>query len=143
VAADYEYFVSSPAQLASLDLAKSPLSQLPAERAAEIPGVDPAVVLLGLVEVLSTQRHRPTNDLAYDGGESGPWVTAVDAFVVEAIRGADGDPEMEWEDAVEQWSKLVDDELEDPDVLLETTDELRRLCGEVEGETRLYCWTAR
>jgi hypothetical protein len=155
VAADYEYFLASPAQLAGLDLAKSPLGQLGAERAAELPGIDPTVVLLGLVEVLSTRTYdeilaSANEELAYDGGEGGPWVTAVDDFVVNAIRGADGDPELEWEDAVDHWSRLVRDELEDAvgggdvdeETLLEITDELRRLCGEVDAENRLYCWTA-
>jgi hypothetical protein len=154
VAADYEYFLSSPAQLAALDLAKSPLSQLPAGRAAELPGIDPTVVLLGLVEVLSARSYdamlaEADQKLAYDGGERGPWVTAIDDFVVDAIRGADGDPELEWEDAVGQWETLVAAELEDAigggDVdegaLLEITDALRRLCGEVDGDHRLYCWT--
>lgn len=149
MAADYEYFVVSPAQFGSLDLGQSPLSQLPAERAAELPGVDPSVVLLGLVEVLTTVRARPNDELRYDGGEAGPWVTAVDDFVVDAIRGADGDPELAWEDVVGQWSTLVADELEDTvgggdvdeEALLEITDELRRLCGSVSANSHLYCWT--
>jgi hypothetical protein len=154
VAADYEYFVASPAQLTALDLAKSPLSQLSAERAAELPGIDPAVVLPGLVEVLSTRPYgellaNADTELAYDGGAGGPWVTVIDAFVVDAIRGADGDPELEWEDAVDQWSRLVSGELEDAigdgdvdaEALLEITDELRRLCGATDATHRLYCWS--
>jgi hypothetical protein len=154
VAADFEYFVATPAQLAGLDLAQSPLGQVPAERAAELPGIDPTVVLLGLVEVLTTHTYdallaSAENELAYDGGESGPWVTVVEQFVVDAIRGADGDPELEWEDAVGQWSTLVAEELGDAvgggdvdeEALLEITDELRRLCGSVDADHRLYCWT--
>ena len=150
MAADYEYFVVSPAQLGSLDFGQSPLSQLPAERAAELPGVDPNVVLLGLVEVLTTVRAGPNVELHYDGGERGPWVTVVDDFVVDAIRGADGDPELVWEDVVGRWSGLVADELEgtvgggdvDEEALLEITDELRRLCGAVPPNSHLYCWMA-
>ena len=154
MAADYEYFVATPAQLAGLDLVKSPLGQVPAERAAELPGIDPTVVLLGLVEVLTTHPYdallgRAENELAYDGGEGGPWVTVVDQFVVDAIRGADGDPELEWADVVDQWSTLVAEELEDAvgggdvdeEALIEITDELRRLCGSVSGDAHLYCWT--
>ncbi|GAA3393710.1 hypothetical protein [Cryptosporangium minutisporangium] len=154
MSADYEYFVASPDRIAALDLGKSPVSQLPAEEVAELPGIDPTVVLLGLVEVLSTREYdellaNATAELVHDGGDAGPWVTAIDEFVVAAIQGADGDPELEWEDAVAQWSVLVGDELGDAigngdvdeDALLETTDELRRLCGHVDGDRRLYCWT--
>ena len=156
VAVDYEYFVASPDRIAALDLGRSPVSQLPSEVAAELPGVDPAVVLLGLVEVLSTERYevllaKTAGEVVHDGGDTGPWVIAIDDFVVSAIQGADGDPEMEWEDAVGQWSTLVGDELTDAigdgdvdeDALLEITDELRRLCGSVDAEHRLYCWTQR
>lgn len=154
VAADYEYFVASPDRISALDLDKSPVSQLPSGEAAELPGVDPTVVLLALVEALSI---RPYHELlaascgqfVYDGGEAGPWVTAIDDFVVATIQGADGDPEMEWEDTVAQWSVVVGDELTDTvgdgdvdeDALLEITDELRRLCGFVGADHRLYCWT--
>ena len=146
--AQHEYFVADRDELAQLDLAKSPVSQLPAERAAELPGVDPTVVLLSLVEVLTTVDFdtllaSTSDELVFDGGDDGPWVTPVDRATVVAIQGADGDPELEWEDAVAQWGELVGEELNDPDAeaLLEITDELRRLAGEVAGERRLYCWT--
>jgi hypothetical protein len=149
VGAQHEYFVADPTEFAALDLAKSPVSQLPAERAAELPGVDPTVVLLSLVEVLTTVDFdtliaESGADLVFDGGDDGPWVVPVDRAAVVAIQGADGDPELEWEDAVEQWGALVAEELGDPEeeALLEITDELRRLCGEVAGDRRLYCWTS-
>lgn len=154
MAADYDYFVASPARLSELDLSTSPLSQLPAECAAELPGVDPTVVLPGLVEALTTERYatplaRATDALVYDGGEAGPWVSALDDFVVQTIQGADGDPELEWEDTVGRWATLVGEEWGaavgggdvDDDALLEITDELRRLCGQVDADHRLYCWT--
>jgi len=149
VGAQHEYFVVDKTELAGMDLTKSPVSQLPAERAAELPGVDPTVVLLSLVEVLTTVDFdtliaESADELVFDGGDDGPWAVAVDRAAVVAIQGADGDPEMEWEDAVEQWGALVAEELGDPDdeALLEITDELRRLCGEVSGERWLYCWTS-
>lgn len=143
VAADFEYFVASPDRIAALDLGRSPVSQLPSAEAAELPGVDPAVVLLALVEVLSTEEYeallaKSAGEVVHDGGDAGPWVIAIDDFVVAAIQGADGDPELEWEDAVEQWGALVDAES-----LLEATDQLRRLCGSVDSEHRLYCWAQR
>jgi hypothetical protein len=145
VAVDYEYFVVSPDRIAALDLGRSPVSQLPSESAAELPGIDPAVALLGLVEVLSTEDYevllgKSAGDVVHDGGDDGPWVIAIDDFVVSAIQGADGDPEMEWEDAVSQWGAVVEI---DEDALLETTDELRRLCGQVDAGHRLYCWAQR
>jgi hypothetical protein len=146
----HEYFVASKDELAALDLGKPPVGQLPDERASELPGVDPTVVLLSLVEVLTildldTLMDQVHDEMVFDGGEDGPWVVAVDPVVVDAIRGADGDPEMEWDDAVEQWAEIVADELgtEGSDEgLLEITDELRRLAGSAEGERRLYCWTS-
>ncbi len=147
--AQHEYFVADRSELAGLDLTKSPVSQLPAELAAELPGVDPTVVLLSLVEVLTTVDFdtlvaESGEELAFDGGDEGPWVVPVDRVAVVAIQGADGDPELEWEDAVEQWGALVAEELGDPeeDALLEITDELRRLAGEVSGDRWLYCWTS-
>ncbi|EXG80396.1 hypothetical protein [Cryptosporangium arvum] len=142
MAADFEYFVASPDRIASLDLGRSPASQLPSATAADLPGVDPALVLLALVEVLSTEEYeallaKGPGEVVHDGGDAGPWVIAIDDFVVAAIQGADGDPEMEWDDAVALWSGLT--EL-DEGTLLETTDELRRLCGHVDAEHRLYCW---
>ncbi len=147
--AQHEYFVVDKTELAGLDLTKSPVSQLPTERAAELPGVDPTVVLLSLVEVLTTVDFdtliaESADELVFDGGDDGPWAVAVDRAAVVAIQGADGDPELEWEDTVEQWGALVAEELGDPEeeALLEITDELRRLCGEVSGERWLYCWTS-
>jgi hypothetical protein len=142
VAADFAYFVASPDRIACLDLGRGPGSQLPSGSAADLPGVDPAVVLLALVEVLSTEEYetllaKAPGEVVRDGGDAGPWVIAIDDSVVAAIQGADGDPEMEWEDAVARWSGLT--EL-DEDTLLETTDELRRLCGHVDAGHRLYCW---
>jgi hypothetical protein len=145
----HEYFVVSAAELAGLDLTKSPVGQLPDERATELPGVDPTVVLLSLVEVLSTMTfdeliQRVDDEVVFDGGEQGPWVVAIDEFVVEALQGADGDPELEWDDTVVQWGDLVAEELGDADeeALLEITDELRRLVGMVADDRRLYCWTS-
>lgn len=145
----HEYFVVDKAELAQLDLAKSPVGQLPRERAAELSGVDPTVVLLSLVEVLTATDFdsllaAATNELVFDGGDDGPWVVAVERAAVVAIQGADGDPELEWEDTVDQWDNLIAEELGDPDeeALLEITDELRRLCGEVDGDRWLYCWSA-
>ena len=145
VAVDYEYFVASPDRIAALDLGRSPVSQLASEAAAELPGVDPAVVLLGLVEVLSTEEYetllgKAPGEVVHDGGETGPRTVAIDDFVVAAVQGADGDPEMEWEDAVAQWSAPTEF---DEDSLLKTADELRRLCGHVDAAHRLYCWTPR
>ncbi|MFG1921551.1 hypothetical protein [Cryptosporangium sp. NPDC048952] len=142
MAADFEYFVASPDRIAALDLGRGPVSQLPSETVAELPGVDPALVLLALVEVLSTEEYetlltKGPGEIVHDGGDAGPWVIAIDDFVVAAIQGADGDPEMEWEDTVALWSELTEF---DEDFLLETTDELRRLCGHVDPEHRLYCW---
>jgi hypothetical protein len=149
VGAQHEYFVVDRAELGQLDLTKSPVSQLSPEQAAELSGVDPTVVLLSLVEVLTTVDFdtlisAAESELVFDGGDDGPWVVAVERPAVVAIQGADGDPEMEWEDAVEQWGALVAEELGDPeeDALLEITDELRRLCGEVSGDRWLYCWTS-
>lgn len=149
VGVQHEYFVAGKAELARLDLTKSPVDQLPAKYAAELPGVDPTVVLLSLVEVLTTVDFdtllaRATDEITFDGGDDGPWVVPVDRAAVIAIQGADGDPEMEWEDAVAQWSELVSEELGDADeeTLLEITDELRRLAGEVAGDRCLYCWTS-
>jgi hypothetical protein len=154
VAVDYEYFVATPARVAALDLAERPVNQLPDEEVAELPGIDPTVVLLGLVEVLTTRDYddllaSARGEFVHDGGEAGPWVTRIDDFVVEAIQGADGDPELEWEDAVEQWGALVGDEWGDAvggddvdeEALLETADELRRICGQAGGDRHLYCWT--
>jgi hypothetical protein len=145
----HEYFVARPAELAGLDLAKSPVSQLTAERAAELPGVDPTVVLLSLVEVLTISSFDELlahvhHEFVYDGGDDGPWVVALDEQVVDALRGADGDPEMDWEDAVALWSASVAEELGDPDEegLLEIVEELRRLAGSTGGDERLYCWTS-
>lgn len=141
VAVAYEYFVASADRLAVLDPGRSPVSQF--ETAAELPGVDPAVVLLGLVEVLSAEKYetllgKATGEVIHDGGENGPRIVAIDDFVVAAIQGADGDPEMEWEDAVAQWSAPTGF---DQDSLRTITDHLRRLCGEVDEGHRLYCWT--
>jgi len=148
VGAQHEYFVADKAELALLDLGRSPVTQLPPELAAELPGVDPTVVLLSLVEVLTatdfdTLLGEAASELVYDGGDAGPWVVAVERSAVVAIQGADGDPELEWEDTVDQWDELVAEELGDPDeeALLEITDELRRLCGEVSGDRWLYCWS--
>jgi hypothetical protein len=149
VGVQHEYFVASQPELARLDLTKNPVDQLPPEFAAELPGLDPTVVLLSLVEVLTTVDFdtllaAATDVLTFDGGEDGPWVVPVDRAAVTAIQGADGDPEMEWEDAVAQWSELVAEELGDADeeTMLEITDELRRLAGEVAGDRWLYCWTS-
>jgi hypothetical protein len=149
VGAQHEYFVVDRDELAKLDLSASPVSQLPAERAAELPGVDPTVALLSLVEVLTTVDFdtlvaQAGSELVYDGGDDGPWVVPVERAAVLAIQGADGDPELEWEDTADRWGQLVAEELGDPgeDVLLEITDELRRLCGEVDGDRWLYCWTS-
>jgi len=149
VGALHEYFVVDKEELAGLDLARNPVGQLPPERAAELPGVDPTVVLLSLVEVLTatdfdTLLSEVSNEVVFDGGDDGPWVVAVERSAVVAIQGADGDPELEWEDTVDQWDELIAEELGDPDeeALLEITDELRRLCGEVSGDRWLYCWTA-
>ncbi|MFI5954878.1 hypothetical protein [Cryptosporangium sp. NPDC051539] len=154
MAADYEYFVASPDRISALDLAKSPVSQLPAGEAVELPGVDPSVVLLALIEVLSMRSFARLlgdsgGEFVYDGGDAGPWVTVIDDFVVSTIKGADGDPELEWEDAVALWGDAVGEELEDgvgggdvdEDALLEITDELRRLCGSADADHHLYCWT--
>jgi hypothetical protein len=148
VGVQHEYFVAGRDELANLDLSRGPVGQLPAERAAELPGVDPSVVLLALVEILTTVHFdelaaQAVDEVVYDGGEAGPWVAAVERTAVVAIQGADGDPEMEWGDAVTQWRGLVGEELGDveEDTLLEITDELRRLCGAVAEDRWLYCWT--
>ncbi len=114
--AQHEYFVADKAELALLDLGRSPVTQLPPELAAELPGVDPTVVLLSLVEVLTatdfdTLLGEAASELVYDGGDAGPWVVAVERSAVVAIQGADGDPELEWEDTVDQWDELVAEEL--------------------------------
>jgi hypothetical protein len=147
--AQHEYFLASTAELASIDLAKPPVSQVPAGRAASLPGVDPTVVLLSLVEVLAIVDYdslvaQVGNELVFDGGDAGPWVVAIDPLVVDAIRGADGDPEMEWDDAVVQWAEIVADEIgtDSGEELLTITDELRQLAGSTDGTHRLYCWTA-
>jgi hypothetical protein len=145
----HEYFIARPAELDRLDLAKSPVAQLPPDSAAELPGVDPTVVLLSLVEVLTIRNFdellsQVHDELVFDGGDDGPWVVAIDQSVVDAIRGADGDPEMEWDDAVAQWAVVVAEELGDPDEtgLIEITSELRRLAGSTGADQRLYCWTS-
>lgn len=149
MSAQHEYFVASPAELAALDPTTGPTGQLPADRAEELPGVDPMVVLLTLVEVLSTSDYdtvlaRSGGTPAFDGGSDGPWVTAIDDFVVDAIRGADGDPELEWDDVVAQWGDRIGEEMGDADEdrLLEVAAGLRRLCGQVDDTHRLYAWTA-
>jgi hypothetical protein len=146
--AQHEYFLASSAELASLDLAKPPAGQLPEGRAASLPGVDPVVVLLSLVEVLAivdydTLAAAVHDELVFDGGDDGPWVVAIDPLVVDAVRGADGDPEMEWDDAVIQWAEIVADEIgtDSGDELLAITDELRQLAGSTDETHRLYCWS--
>ena len=146
----HEYFVVSPAELAAMDLTESPVGTVADDRAAELPGLDPDVALVALARVLAAAdgetlpppRH---GEPVVDGGPDGPWVTPVDPAVVEAIQGADGDPELEWDDVVATWSRAVGEDVADgdPDALLEIADELRRLCGQVAGDRRLYAWTAR
>jgi hypothetical protein len=151
VSVRHEYFVVSPTELAALDLSASPVGQVADDRAAELPGVDPDVVLVALARILAAADGEPLPAPApgrpvFDGGPDGPWVTPVDAAVVEAIQGADGDPELEWDDVAAIWSRTVGEDLgdeTDEDALLELADELRRLCGQVAGERRLYAWTAR
>ena len=149
MSAQHQYFVADPSDLTILELSASPVGQLPSDRAVELPGVDPTVVLLSLVEVLTildfdTLLEQVHHELVYDGGDDGPWVVAIDPLAVDAIRGADGDPEMEWDDAVAQWAKAVSEELGDPgdEALLEITDELRRLAASTDAGRRLYCWTS-
>lgn len=148
----HEYFVVSPAELAAMDLAESPVGTVADDRAAELPGVDPDVVLVALARILAAADGEALPAVGpgrpvYDGGADGPWVAPVDPAVVEAIQGADGDPELEWDDVVGVWSRTVGEDLGDGEVdeetLLEVADELRRLCGQVAGDRRLYAWTAR
>jgi hypothetical protein len=141
--AQHEYFLASPGELAALDLAKPPSGQLPQGRSAALPGVDPSVVLLSLVEVLTIVQYEALAARVHHEPVPGGPVVAIDPAVVDAIRGADGDPEMEWDDAVGQWAAIVADELgHDPDHLLEITDGLRQLAGSTDPAHRLYCWTA-
>jgi hypothetical protein len=141
--AQHEYFLASPAELAGLDLGKPPSGQLPAGRSAVLPGVDPSVVLLSLVEVLTIVGYDALAAGIHHEPVPGGSVVAIDPAVVDAIRGADGDPEMEWDDAVGQWAAIVADEIgHDPDHLLEITDDLRQLAGSTDPSHRLYCWTA-
>jgi hypothetical protein len=149
MAAAHDYFVASADELAGLDFTRSPVGQLPDERTAELPDVDPTVALLSLVELLTTVDFdtllaQATDEVVYDGGDDGPWVVAVEPAAVTAIQGADGDPEMEWEDAVMRWTKTDEfGEDVDEEALLEVTDELRRLCGQTGPGRRLYCWISR
>lgn len=149
MSAQHQYFVADPSDLGALDLGASPVGQVPDDLVAELPGVDPTVVLLSLVEVLTildfdTLMAQVHHDIVFDGGDDGPWVVTIDPLAVDAIRGADGDPEMEWDDAVAQWANAVSEELGDPgeEALLEITDELRRLAGSTDAGRRLYCWTS-
>jgi len=137
----HEYFVASPGELAGLDLHRSPSVQLPADRVAELPGVDPIVVLPALVSVLTATGVGAAADQ--------PVTVTVDdrlqciaPLVIEVIQGADGDPEMEWEDAVEQWRRVLGERGQklSAEALLAVTDVLRRLCTAVDEGRHLYNW---
>lgn len=147
MSAVHEYFVVSPDELAGLDLGLSPTSQLPEDRTLDVAGVDPEIGLFALVEILTADKHEAlrseTIARTLVEGTSGPEVVEVSPAIVTAIQGADGDPEMEWEDAVELWRKAVTfADGVDEHWLLSVTDELRRLCGEARDGRRLYCWSS-
>lgn len=144
----HEYFTVTPAELAELDLARSPSGQVSTDRAVGLADIDPDAVL-GLVALLAVEdvgelRDQEGGYVLFDGDGSGPWLVELDWLAVETIQGADGDPEMEWEDTAERWATLLaagSGAALDPQDLLAASTELRRLAGMASGDQRLYCWT--
>jgi hypothetical protein len=143
----FEYFVAAPAELDGLLVEIGPLRRLGPARAGALPLVDPGVVLPALVEVLAAENRLdpPDSPIVAESSGEGPWVARIDDFTVQTIRGADGDPELEWEDeVVPLWAKRILDALGTPaacDVLLTATDALRRLAAQADAGRHLYCWT--
>jgi hypothetical protein len=73
----------------------------------------------------------------------GDGVLAVPAALVIAVRGADGDPEMEWDDLAAQWVRSAEvggaitaDDAE------RWFDDLRAFCGDLDGTARTELRTA-
>ncbi len=146
-----EYFVASACEVGALDPTRSPSAQLPDATAVRLPGTDPDVVLTSLIEVLcpdgDTALWAGADDRATDPADAGaPGATAVDRLVVAAIQGADGDPELEWDDVVAQWSRRVESRVGPVDVteLARVADRLRLLGGQLGADPtrRLYRWNA-
>lgn len=137
MSADHVYFVASAEEVDRLDRFRSPEGQLPGERVAVLPGVDPALLLPALVAVLASDRS-PIRPVRRAGG--GPLLTMAPS-VVASVQGADGDPELEWEDVVARWAERIGDAAGAETLLWEAAVALRRLCGTVADGEALYCWS--
>ncbi len=112
-----------------------PLAALP--RLVAILGGVPAVASAHLV-------LRPVGRLVAVGESVEQEVFALTPDAALALRGADGDPEMEWDDVAEQWKSHPDSAVllagRDVDELIGIIDELRSVAGELADPARLYCW---
>lgn len=144
----FEYFVAADEEVEHIDLAVAPSQQLPSGQVAELPGLDPAVILLGVVEVLSGREFEEILDeasgsLVAAGGEDGPWLEEISPMTVDTIRRADQDPTTDWPSVVARWTEVNAEELDgDGDGLSGVLRSLRALIGTISDGTKLYCWTS-
>lgn len=141
MAARYLYVVASAHEMAALDPDVGPVGSLPAERCAELPGIDPVLALPALAavlagDVMAARRVALAAPIRHAG------LAPVEPALVEAIQGADGDPELEWDDVTARWADLLgmggNSGRAD---LLDATTTLRALCGVVDDASALYCWS--
>jgi hypothetical protein len=107
--------------------------------ALEVPAADPIGALRRLEALIEGHAaDEPLGVDAWPDHPSGPVFGVPESFVV-AITGADGDPEMEWDDLATQW--VAEPEVDGAVSAEEAEyffDDLRALCGELADGERVY-----
>lgn len=142
------YFVADETELAG------PVGQLrqrvPADRVLDSDGLPSPDELSRLAAILRGQHDGEGPSVTSELATGVPGVVQLTDQAVLALQGADGDPEMEWDDAVALWRESLSGDVgqvnsltgRSDDELLTMIDELRVLVGELvtDSETgwKLY-----
>ncbi len=146
------YCVARMAQSIGVTTPEDLVAQLGAASVLTLKGAfidhDPVTELSRLVAILGGEPtgKGPVVATPVDADPGEPLAMArVSARAVFALQGADGDPEIEWDDVVALWCRSGGlSEHTVAEELLGFTDRLRQLASAVQAgrgaDTALYCW---
>ncbi len=141
------YCAATPAQLTGVTAFEDLLDRLEASCVLVLQGAlahaDPVVELSRLVAILggAPTGEGPLAATPVAAGSSGLTLARVSTAAVLALLGADGDPEVEWEDVTALWCRSTGlPEYRLDEELLMLIEHLRGLVTVAQAGTSLYCW---